>query len=349
MITRTHLQFAPKRDILNEANRRGISKQALTSLVRYENSHGILRDLKNLLIHDILQPDHPSIPQFSQLNGFVADLISQGLHELVIELTKDNFKRLISPNCTYINRQGKLAVKQGVGRSYEKIFREFYKKARSEGGISGWVLSQTESGYEGKIPIKVAYTCDEKGKAEQFIITLDLTTCHLTVDQGRVIFDFEKKAGALSGYIPQYGGVTHLLSASREIHAKKSGQTPRLNSNKLNQWYTFLCRIAIDLHSNNSLFREYGLALQDFTTVFGFKRDKSHNYQEWIQELIADFSYFQEVLNTGIEHFDLDPPEIIFGSNYPQSFIIKENRIFIQSNEKDFVKPPKAPRTFNLS
>jgi hypothetical protein len=326
----THLQFAPKKDIMHEANRRGISKQALSSLVRYENTHGVLRDIKNILIHDILQPEHACLPKFADLNAFVCDLLAQGKSELVIELDKNTFKRLMSPNCTYINRHGDMAIKNGVGRSYEKIFREFYKKARTEGGISGWVLSQTDAGYEGKVPLKIAYACDDQGDNEHFVITVDLSTCHFRYEHGEISFDFQKQAGALSGYIPQYGGVTHLLGASREIHAKKFGQKPILSTAKLNQWYTFLCRIIIDLHSNNSLFKEQGLSLQDFTSVFGFKRDKNIEYDAWIAQLMSEFRYFQEVLSAGIDHFQLDPPEVILGSNYPRAFQIRHNRIFME-------------------
>lgn len=328
--TTTHLQFAPKKDIMNEANRRGISKQALSSLVRYENTHGVLRDIKNILIHDILQPQHPSLPKFAELNAFVCDLLAQGKNELIIELNKNSFKRLMSPNCTYINRKGEFAIKNGVGRSYEKLFREFYKKARNEGGVSGWVLSQTDEGYEGKVPLKVAYSCDEDGENERFVVTLDLSTCHFHYEHGRISFNFQKQAGALSGYIPQYGGITHLLSASREIHAKKYGTKPKLSTGKLNQWYTFLCRIIIDLHSNQSIFREQGLSINDFINVFGFKRDKNTEYSQWIENLIEEYQYFQEVLTAGIEHFHLDSPEIIIGKNYPHNFFIKNNRIFIQ-------------------
>ncbi|NIZ47666.1 hypothetical protein PVA44_07060 (plasmid) [Entomospira nematocerorum] len=331
----THLQFAPKKDIMHEAHRRGISKQALSSLVRYENTHGVLRDIKNILIHDILQPQHACLPRFKDLNAFVCDQLTQGNHELIIELDKNNFKRLISPNCTYLNRKGETAVKNGVGRSYEKIFREFYKKARNEGGISGWVLSQTDEGYEGKVPVKVAYSCDEDGENERFVITLDLTTCHFSFENGQISFNFQKQAGALAGYIPQYGGVTHLLSAAREIHAKKFGIKPAISAAKLNQWYTFICRIMIDLHSNNSLFREQGLAISDFTSVFGFKRDKNLDYHQWIENLLEEFRYFQDVLATGIDHFHLDNPEVILGSNYPHSFSIKNNRIFVECQPEE--------------
>ncbi|NIZ19953.1 hypothetical protein [Entomospira culicis] len=326
----THLQYAPKKDIINEAHRRGLSKQALSSLVRYENTHGVLRDIKNILIHDILQPNHACLPRFSDLNAFVCDLLEQGKDELIIELDKNSFKRLISPNCTYINRSGGFAIKNGVGRSYEKLFREFYKKARTEGGISGWVLTQTDEGYEGKVPLKVAYSCDENGDNELFVITLDLTTCHFSYTQGEIHFDFQKQAGALSGYIPQYGGITHLLSASREIHAKKFGLKPKLTTVKLNQWYTFLCRIIIDLHSSQSLFREHGLGISDFTSVFGFKRDKNIEYHQWLTQLTEEFSYFQAVLATGIEHFQLDRPEVVLGGEYPHTFIIKNDRIFVE-------------------
>jgi hypothetical protein len=346
--TTTHLQYAPKKDIINEAHRRGLSKQALSSLVRYENTHGVLRDIKNILIHDILQPNHVCLPRFGELNAFVCDLLAKGKQELIIELDKNSFKRLISPNCTYINRSGYFAVKNGVGRSYEKLFREFYKKARAEGGISGWVLTQTDVGYEGKVPLKIAYSCDDQGNNEQFVVTLDLTTCHFSYANGQIQFDFQKQAGALSGYIPQYGGITHLLGASREIHAKKYGTKPQLSTVKLNQWYTFLCRIIIDMHSSQSLFREQGLALNDFTSVFGFKRDKTIEYSQWIAALTLEFNYFQEVLATGIDHFHLDRPEVVLGGEFPHAFIIKNDRVFVECIQYNSPLPTPISGIFKL-